>query len=169
MLQDGLPSEIYPIVDSASVTSSHALAHNSSTPFLTGVAEASKNIDVYPSVRIDLAEETADSGLDLRPLVSPCVSADHPVASVATTGKATLGKAISSRMLPHTQKKSSTIAGKVMCKLPPSTEVVNRDIFLDSDSPSITLSANARHARRAVLPGPHFYDTDNKEVLLIIS
>lgn len=87
-----LPSAIGPIVDSAALSPSHALAFSPVTPVMTGAARDFRNFEVCPSSRIDLAGDTTDSFSDLCPLVLPHVPADHPASSFATPEKVNLRK-----------------------------------------------------------------------------
>lgn len=86
-LPAGLPSVVSAVVDFAQVSSSHALAFHTATPVKIGVAEDFKTIVLRTSICTDSAENTMDSVLDLRPIVSTSVPADHPVSSAATPGK----------------------------------------------------------------------------------
>lgn len=113
-LQARLPSVDDTVIDSALVFSSHALAFNTATPVETGAARGSRITDGRPSIRINLAEDTTESVLDLHPLVLPNVLASFTVSSVAPPGMVTLKTKGASRSKSiHTRNKPSPVFDRV--------------------------------------------------------
>lgn len=166
----GLPSVVGSVVDSAPVSFSYTFTPNIATPVVTGVTGSSRNIDVRPFTRTELAGKTTDSFSDSQPLVSPSVPADQSDFSVVTPGKAASKmKTVLSCKPPHTHKKHSPVSGKVKLKLPPSVGVIKNVSSSRSKSPSAALSTAAQHTRRAVLSSAQFCTADDEKVLLIIS
>lgn len=107
--------------------------------------------------------------MDLRPLVSPNVPANHPVSPVATTGiVASKRKAVSTGKSPNTRKELAPIFCKVRLKQPPPAGVDKKASSLRSKSPSVALSAGARYARRAVSSSTYVFGADREEELVFI-
>lgn len=86
-LPAALPSVVDPSVDSAPVSSNHALSSDTATSFVANIAGGSSNTDNRPSTRAASAVKTTDSVSDLRLFVFPSVLTDHPVPSFATPGR----------------------------------------------------------------------------------
>lgn len=82
-----LSSMIDPVVDSALVSFSHALASDTAISVATGAVKSSKSTVVFHSTGNNVAEETYDFVADLRALILPSVLADHPVPSAALSGE----------------------------------------------------------------------------------
>lgn len=141
ILQAILPSVVDSTVDTAPVSSSHALSSNTTTLVVTGVARGSENMDVRPSTRTNSANETTNSVSDSRQLCLPKVPAERTVPSVAMPGKATSEKKVtSSSKSTHTWKKSSPVLGRVRIKQQSLAGVVTKASSLRSNSTSVAAS-----------------------------